>query len=136
MNLCHDCITLIDEDGCTRYNGPSVDEVCLLEMCHDSGLGEFKKRDATSYKISVRDEIETYQILKVFEFTSERKAMSVIVKHPSKVNRAICFVKGADSAIFPLCSGKSEEVERSVEAMAKKGLRTLLYASKEIYWDG
>ena len=62
--------------------------------------------------------------------------MSVVVKHPSKPNKAICFVKGADSAVFPLCSRSNPAVERSVEAMAKKGLRTLLFAMKEIHWDG
>mmetsp|Transcript_39326 Transcript_39326/g.51464 ORF Transcript_39326/g.51464 Transcript_39326/m.51464 type:complete len:561 (-) Transcript_39326:183-1865(-) len=79
--------------------------------------------------------------------------MSMVVKHPTKPNKAICFVKGADSSVFPLCKGYSQKellaqtgeenpnknlvaVERSVEAMAKKGLRTLLYGMKEIDWDG
>ena len=62
--------------------------------------------------------------------------MSVVVKHPGKTDRAICFVKGADSAILPLCRGNNKEVERSIEQMARKGLRTLCYARKEIYWNG
>ena len=59
INLCHDCITLKEEkeDKSGKmvenvvYNGPSVDEVCLLEMCKDTGIGYFNTRDATSYKI-------------------------------------------------------------------------------------
>ena len=47
INLCHDCITLKEEkedkqgNKVTKlvYNGPSVDEVCLLEMCADTGIG-------------------------------------------------------------------------------------------------
>ena len=86
----------------------------------------------------------------MFPFTSERKAMSIVVKHPEKENTAICFVKGADSSVFPMCrgyGGKEEleadhpnrnipQIEARVEVMASKGLRTLLYAKKEIVWDG
>lgn len=79
--------------------------------------------------------------------------MSVVLKHPTK-DKAICFVKGADSSIFPMCDGyggvgkdsgflgpndpnsKILEVEKSVEGMARLGLRTLLYGMKEIDWDG
>lgn len=130
------------------FNGPSVDEVCLLEMCAATGIGSFVTRDATCYDIMVDGQKERYENIKLFEFTSERKAMSMVVQHPTKPNTAICFVKGADSSIFPMCkgynakevmlpSGDSEsaslkKVEQSVEAMAKKGLRTLLYGMKEI----
>jgi len=51
--------------------------------------------------------VESYEQIKLFEFTSERKAMSMVVKHPTKPNKAICFVKGADSSVFPLCKGYS-----------------------------
>ena len=135
------------------FNGPSVDEVCLLEMCADTGIGSFVTRDATCYDIMIRGQPERYENIKLFEFTSERKAMSMVVKHPTKNNTAICFVKGADSSVFPMCKGYTKDamkdvvlpemegshlkvVEKQVEAMAKKGLRTLLYGMKEIEWDG
>ena len=35
------------------FNGPSVDEVCLLEMCADTGIGDFITRDATCYDINI-----------------------------------------------------------------------------------
>ena len=134
------------------YNGPSVDEVCLLEMCADTGIGFFNNRDATSYKITINGQVEEYEQIKLFEFTSERKAMSMVVKHPTKPGKAICFVKGADSSVFPMCKGYGNkqnlpgmemdnpnrnlaQVEKSVEAMAKQGLRTLLYGMKEIDWS-
>lgn len=113
INLCHDCITLKEEitDKKTGaksqrivYNGPSVDEVCLLEMCDATGLGVFNTRDATCYDITVDGQKERYEQIKLFEFTSERKAMSMVVLHPTKPNTAICFVKGADSSVFPMCS--------------------------------
>ena len=46
--------------------------------------------------------------MKMFEFTSDRKAMSVVLKHPTNPNKAICYVKGADSSVFPMCEGFSQ----------------------------
>ena len=85
------------------YNGPSVDEVCLLEMASDTGISHFVGRDADYASIMINGKLEKYEVLKIFEFTSDRKAMSVILKHPTKKNTAICFVKGADSSVFPMC---------------------------------
>ena len=152
INLCHDCISL-EKDGNLLYNGPSVDEVCLLEMSANAKKSHFITRDSETVKIKLNGVTEEYLIIKLFPFTSERKAMSIVLLHP-KEQRAICFVKGADSSVFPMCNGfgtlgkddinvregdpndKIAQVERSVEGMAKKGLRTLLYGMKEIEWDG
>lgn len=152
INLCHDCISL-EKDGNLLYNGPSVDEVCLLEMSANAKKSHFITRDSETVKIKLNGVTEEYMIIKLFPFTSERKAMSIVLLHP-KEQRAICFVKGADSSVFPMCNGfgtlgkddinvregdpndKIAQVERSVEGMAKKGLRTLLYGMKEIEWDG
>lgn len=113
----------------------------------------FITRDSETVKINLNGVTEEYMIIKLFPFTSERKAMSIVLMHP-KEPRAICFVKGADSSVFPMCNGfgtlgkddfqvragdpndKIAQVERNVEGMAKKGLRTLLYGMKEIEWDG
>ena len=81
--------------------------------------------------------------------------MSIVLKHPSKEGKAICFVKGADSSVFPMCRNFKEKegeifedskgehpndmihsIEQCVETLASQGLRTLLYGMKEIDWDG
>jgi len=105
VNLCHDCISMKDERKKNNlvYNGPSVDEVCLLEMACDTGISHFVGRDADYASIMINGKLEKYEVLKIFEFTSDRKAMSVILKHPAKKNTALCFVKGADSSVFPMC---------------------------------
>lgn len=109
MNLCHDCISLKDEKkpGKIVYNGPSVDEVCLLEMASDSKISNFDACDSDNVMIKINGQDESYEILKMFEFTSERKAMSVVLKHPTDPSKAICYVKGADSSVFPMCEGYS-----------------------------
>ena len=57
INLCHDCIALkSDEKGKEDelvYNGPSVDEVCLLEMSADSKISHFITRDSEVVKMSI-----------------------------------------------------------------------------------
>ena len=105
-------------------------------MAADAKKSHFISRDSETIKIQLNGQMEQYGIIKIFEFTSERKAMSIVLKHPTQ-DRAICFVKGADSSVFPMCNGyggagkdsgflgtdepngKILEVERSVESMAK-----------------
>ena len=71
--------------------------------------------------------------------------MSVLVK--AKDNRVILFVKGADSSILPKIvpqpaaqeeNKKTEKamVEYNVEAIASKGLRTMVFAMKIVNLSG
>ena len=64
----------------------------------------FITRDSEVIRMSINGQTEQYSIIKIFPFTSERKAMSIVLKHPQE-DRAICFVKGADSSVFPMCKG-------------------------------
>lgn len=58
------------------------------------------ERDSNSIKIRVDQNIvEQYEILRVLEFDSNRKRMSVVVKRFSD-GRIINFIKGADIAII------------------------------------
>ena len=87
INLCHDCISLKTEREGSEpevvYNGPSVDEVCLLEMCKNTGIGYFINLDSDEIVINNNGKEESYGIIKMFEFTSERKAMSMVLQHPT-----------------------------------------------------
>jgi phospholipid-translocating ATPase len=76
---------------------------------------------------------EIYKILKVIEFSSERKMMSVIAKVVDS-GKTYVFSKGADSAILPKLQDKqaAEKATRTVSTISKLGLRTLCYAVKEI----
>jgi len=53
INLCHDCISLKDKNNPDKivYNGPSVDEVCLLEMSEATKISKFISRDSDSIKL-------------------------------------------------------------------------------------
>ena len=70
--------------------------------------------------------------MKTFEFTSDRKMMTVVVEID---NRVFAFVKGADASIEPLCTQLTESEKRTLDDLddfADQGLRTLCYAYKEI----
>ena len=76
-----------------------MDEVNFLEMCRDSGFAFFKHRDSDVITIEILGKEERYQIIRVLEFTSDRKRMSVIVKNLES-GKIINFIKGADMAIL------------------------------------
>lgn len=86
VNLNHDCIPITDDEGNVVYNGPSIDEVTLLDMARDTGISHFVSRDADSVKVVVNGEEEEYKVIQTFPFTSERKAMSIVLKHPYKID--------------------------------------------------
>ena len=50
-------------------------------MVEEKGLAKLVARDATSITIDVLGEREVYDTIKVYEFTSERKMMSVIMRN-------------------------------------------------------
>lgn len=52
-------------------------------MCRDAGFAHFVERDADVVTICVNGGVEKYEIVRVIEFTSERKRMSVIVRRVS-----------------------------------------------------
>jgi magnesium-transporting ATPase (P-type) len=49
-------------------------------MCKDVGFASMVERDQKSIKIVINGKTEVYEIMKVEEFTSDRKRMSVLVK--------------------------------------------------------
>jgi phospholipid-translocating ATPase len=68
-------------------------------MCRDAGLAYFIERDSNMIKICVKGIIEIYEILRVLEFDSDRKRMSVIVRRESD-GKIINFMKGADMVMI------------------------------------
>ena len=66
------------------------------------------------------------KVLKTFEFSSDRKMMTVVVEMA---------VKGADTSIEPRCINLDNSDKMSLDDLddfAEQGLRTLCYAYKEI----
>ena len=104
-------------------------------MCQDVGLAYFVERDQKVVKVVVNGQEENYEIMRVIEFTSDRKRMSVVAKDLSN-DRIVSFVKGADMAIVPRLTKESLQTDQTtIDAMnsfAEEGFRTLMFAKKEM----
>lgn len=136
--LCHDVSQVLVEGKTGKvetYQGASIDEVNFLEMAKAVDYVRFVQRDNDSITIKVRDDIEKYKILKVIDFDSDRKRMSMVVKREGD-GKVYNFMKGADFAILPrLKEGEEEDNQETINMLdeqANKGLRTLMFAMKEL----
>ena len=75
-------------------------------------------------------EIEEYEILNVFPFTSQTKRMGIVVR--SKTTQQITFyIKGADSVMSRMVRSSDWLVEEC-DNLAREGLRTLVFAYKNL----
>ncbi|KAI3335756.1 hypothetical protein F4824DRAFT_463438 [Ustulina deusta] len=100
--LCHTCLPETSEDGKISFQAASPDEVALLQAAQDMGY-LLVDRPAQSMKLTVPNQsgepiTEIYNILKVIEFSSNRKRMSIVVRMPDGRICVIC--KGADNVIM------------------------------------
>lgn len=135
--LCHDVITTVSmrlvngqEEKVRSYQGTSPDEITLLDAAKEVGY-QFIDRTSEAMFISVYEQKKTYRLLQKFEFTSERKKMSVIVQD-EVTGQIILYSKGADLAIFDRLSQQIEQhfLEATKEDLIKfstKGFRTLCF---------
>ncbi|GAC98262.1 phospholipid-transporting ATPase 1 [Pseudozyma hubeiensis SY62] len=133
LALCH--TALADRpDGndpyTVEYKAESPDEAALVAAARDAGAVFIAKNNNT-VDIEVLGQPERYTPLKVLEFNSTRKRMSVIVREAD--GRILMITKGADSVIYQrLRADHPEELKqathRDLEAFANAGLRTLCIA--------
>ncbi|KAF8686428.1 Phospholipid-translocating P-type ATPase [Rhizoctonia solani] len=111
------------------YKAESPDEAALVAGARDAGF-PFLARSSTAVDIEVMGQAERYVPLKVLEFNSTRKRMSVIVRDPQ--GRLVLYCKGADSVIYERLAGGQdvlrERTREDMEAFANGGLRTLCIA--------
>lgn len=101
--LCNDVVVVVNnKTGIKEFHGQSTDEVALLEMTKKLDYNFVERtHDSIILDISHRG-VNEYKILEKFDFTSDRRRMSVVVKTPS--GEIYLLTKGADSAIFALLS--------------------------------
>ena len=81
------------------------------------------------------EEKQQFELLHLFEFDSNRKRMSIIVK--SNENKIKLFIKGADNVIKARLDHKIPQIflnkiNYNLDYFSKLGLRTLCIATREI----
>lgn len=112
------------EHGGEGYQGPSPDEVALLNAAKKIGF-EFVNTENKVTHVLYGDKEEKFEILKLIEFDSVRKRMTVVVNWNKSL---LVFVKGADTTISTLL-GPNQKYQKFVTEktmeMAKTGLRSL-----------
>ena len=96
LALCHTVITEKDEFGRTNYQSSSPEELALVNAARSFGF-KFKQAEKHQYTIEVFNEIKSYEVIAVNEYTPERKMMSIVLL---RGNEGWLIAKGADEAIL------------------------------------
>ena len=131
ISITHECV-------CTKigeYSGLSPDDVELVKTAHEQGY-TFMQSSNKIREIRIGDLIQTFSVLNVLNFSSERKRMSIIVKDKNNIIKLYC--KGADSEIMKRMSKNSKDniysnfTFKCVDKLSCKGYRSLLIAYKII----
>ncbi|KAF5403642.1 Phospholipid-transporting ATPase [Paragonimus heterotremus] len=132
------------------YEASSPDEKALVEGAANQGVAFIGKRpvegeiSCSCYTLESYNTCETaqgkehedYFVDAVLEFTSERKRMSVMVRHPDGTYHI--HSKGAESAMLSpeICTSTAGEVRsqviKHVTDFAVEGYRTLVFSSRQV----
>ncbi|KAF8975855.1 hypothetical protein BGZ46_008790, partial [Entomortierella lignicola] len=134
--VCHSVLPCEDsKTGKLLYEAQSPDESALLEALRDNGIVlKAKTKDIITVEIFGLI-TETYTVLKVLEFTSDRKCMSVIIDTPQGIQ---LFCKGADNVILARADNSENDpllmrqLDSTVRRFSIAGLRTLMLAWKPL----
>ncbi|KAJ7316241.1 hypothetical protein JRQ81_002403 [Phrynocephalus forsythii] len=132
------------------YEAESPDEAALVHAAH---AYQFTLISRTAEQVTVRlpeGTLLTFELLFTLGFDSNRKRMSVVVRHPL-TKEIIVYTKGADSVIMDLLenpakvtSGRTAEknirkirtqTQKHLDLYAREGLRTLCIAKKVLTED-
>ena len=117
-----------------NYKAESPDEAALVSAARDAGF-PFVNKSKDTVDIEVMGQTERYTLLKVLEFNSTRKRMSVVVR--TSDGRLVLYCKGADSVIYARLAKDhdqelKEQTSKDMEMFANNGLRTLCIAYREL----
>lgn len=93
INICHDVLRL---NG--KLSGSSQDELISMETVEGKYNCKFVGRDTDYITLDMRGSIEKYKIVKIYEFNSDRKMMSLTVQN-CETGIYYNFAKGADMVI-------------------------------------
>jgi phospholipid-translocating ATPase len=140
LALCHSVLAAHpdpDQPFVTEYKAESPDEAALVAAARDVGV-PFVGRTKHALDIEVLGQPERHAPLRMIEFTSTRKRMSVLARGPD--GRITLYCKGADSVIYQRLAPDHDQAlkdatARDMEAFANGGLRTLCIASRAISED-
>ncbi len=133
LALCHTIVPEKDDAGELEYQASSPDEMALVCAARQTGFF-FHARQGRTMGVRIGDKEEAWELFNVLEFDSDRKRMSVIVRHQG-TGRLALYCKGADSVILERLAPAQEAAkatESSLEVLGSEGLRTLMVARRDL----
>ncbi|CAO3632171.1 unnamed protein product [Cunninghamella echinulata] len=118
-----------------EYKAESPDEAALVLAARNVGFAFIGRKPNRRLVVDIFGQEYTYELLHVFDFTSTRKRMSVIVKRPAPWNDVVLYSKGADNIMFSRLNPHLEEnktrmekTQEDIDNYSNDGLRTLVLA--------
>lgn len=127
LAVCNNVIVHKKSDGTLEYNADSPDEAAFVQFASKCGI-KLVARGLNNLSVDINGKVVDYQILAQIPFNSDRKRMSIIIK--SHDQPAIIYTKGADNVIAE--RSLDYHFENVVNDFATAGLRTLVFASREV----
>ncbi|XP_037550714.1 probable phospholipid-transporting ATPase VD [Nematolebias whitei] len=133
-------VELEDSDDELLYEAESPDEAALVYAARAYHC-TLRGRSAESLLVELPGiDSLSVQLLHILPFDSNRKRMSVVVRHPL-TGQVVVYTKGADSVIMDLAetpkgaeqeiySHVREQTQKHLDSYAREGLRTLCIATK------
>jgi phospholipid-translocating ATPase len=129
LSVCHNVTPTLDELDNMQYQAASPDEIAIVQWCALVGL-HLVHRDRHTLRLKTADgDILTYDILRIFPFTSESKRMGIVVRTDG--GEIWFYLKGADSVMQKLVVA-NDWMEEECANMAREGLRTLVIGRRRI----
>lgn len=151
LAICHTAVSEPTKDGETRksevdspitdliYQASSPDELAVVNAAKYFGYVFLERKDDNLIEVynKRKRQILRFRLLKIFEFNSDRKRMSVVVKDES--GKMMIITKGADTVITKRMNSELQNhedtlrhIQNYLNEFGHVGLRTLLFASREI----
>ncbi|OIR57176.1 MAG: phospholipid-translocating P-type ATPase [Amphiamblys sp. WSBS2006] len=128
LALCHNVVPS-EEGGVVEYHAASPDEIAIVEWTASVGV-QLVERTREKCSLLVDGTKNSFTVLHVFPFTSERKRMGIVVQS-SETGEIVFLEKGAD-AIMSGFVKENNWLEEESENLAREGLRTLVFGSKKL----
>ncbi|KRX02568.1 P-type ATPase, cytoplasmic domain N [Pseudocohnilembus persalinus] len=114
-----------------RYSGNSPDEISLVDTAKHLGF-VFLGSSSSTMTINILGQQKEVDLLQSFEFDSDRKRMSVIIRD-RETNTIKMYTKGADSIILQRLAPQQQNIDainQKLREFSILGLRTLLMGVK------
>lgn len=134
MCLCNNVTPIVDDKdpSQTTYQASSPDEVALVKFAVTLNMRLVGRTDKEIKIKDANDNLEEFDVLANFPFSSDTKRMGIILKN-KKHGHIIYYLKGAENVMMRFVKDEYVNyIAENAENLATKGLRTLVLSQKLI----